>query len=93
MPPPPEIGGILRLVGRVEVNRQAETHQQRQADGNIGITRKVTVNLKGISEKGHNVGKTRKHGRSIKHLVHEMHGQVIGKNHFFEQPFQDHKGS
>ena len=50
MPTAPEFGGGERLVGAVEVLRQAETHQEGDADGDVGIAREVGVHLQGVSE-------------------------------------------
>ena len=37
VPPPPELGDRRRLVGRVEVLREAESQQEGDADGHVRI--------------------------------------------------------
>ena len=50
VPTAPEFGGGECLVGAVEVLRQAEPHEERNADGDVCIAREVGVDLQGVGE-------------------------------------------
>ena len=50
MPAPPELGDGTRGVRVVEVFGELESHDAAQADGHVGITGKVEINLEGISQ-------------------------------------------
>ena len=52
VPAAPEVGGVLCLVGRVEVLWQVEAHQHCHADGYVGIAREVGVDLHGVEYQG-----------------------------------------
>ena len=53
VPPPPELGDRRRLVGCVEVLREAEAQQQGDADGHVRIAREVAVDLQRIAVDAH----------------------------------------
>ena len=80
MPAPPEFRGGERLVGTVEVLGQAESHQERHADGDIGVSREIGIDLQRIGEQGNQVFKAREQERRIEHTVHEVGGQVVAQD-------------
>ena len=45
VPATPKIGGVLSFIGRVEVAGKVESHQHSHADSDIGVARKVGVDL------------------------------------------------
>ena len=48
MPAAPEFGGTEGLVRAVKVLRQAESHEEGNANGDVGIAREVGVNLQRV---------------------------------------------
>ena len=48
MPAAPELGNACRTIRRVKVLRKTKAHHAGKANGHIGITRKIKVNLKSI---------------------------------------------
>ena len=78
-----ERGGDIRVV---EIFEEGETEHAAQADGHVGITRKIEIELDrktGRSQPGHREGPLAGgHGEDcVSHLA-----QGIGNNHFFGQP-------
>src|ERR1700745_1550343 len=51
VPSSPKIDNRTRLVGRTEVDRQADAKYQSQSSGHVGITRKIEGNLERISKR------------------------------------------
>ena len=52
MPPPPEFLDGLGKIGGIEVLRQMNAQHFRPADGHIGVSRKVAIDLQGIHRRG-----------------------------------------
>ena len=50
MPPAPELRDILRKVGRDKIGGKGNPEQSGTAEGNKGISCKVTVNLYGVKK-------------------------------------------
>jgi len=46
MPTAPEFGNIPRKIGKVEITHQSYPKEAGGTNGNIGIARKIAVNLK-----------------------------------------------
>ena len=55
VPTAPEVGGVLGLVGRVEVGGQVEAHEHGHADGDVGVAREVGVDLQRVEHQGREV--------------------------------------
>lgn len=89
MPSFPKTCRIGRLVGRVEVLGQVESHQHCYADGDVGVARKVGIDLKGIDEKRGAVLERRIEQRIVKHTVDETHSEVVAEDDFLEQTVQN----
>ena len=51
MPAAPEVGDVGRLEGRVEVLREVEPEQEREADGDVGVPGEVEVELERVAER------------------------------------------
>ena len=83
MPAPPELRDAPRDVGIVEILQKVEAEHPPEADGHIGIGRKIEVDLEGVGHRaqpreehrGHNGGKGRvrdpRHGVRQQHLLAE----------------------
>jgi hypothetical protein len=51
VPAAPEVDDVDRLVGAVEVDRQAHVHHQGEADRHVGVAREIEVKLEGVGER------------------------------------------
>ena len=91
MPSFPEVGTVLGFVGRVEVARQVEAHEQRQADGNIRVAREVGIDLKGIEEEGCQVLEAGEEQGIGKDAVDEVEGQVVAQDNLLSQTAKYHE--
>ena len=91
VPSLPEVGTVLGFVGRVEVARQVEAHEQRQADGNIRVAREVGIDLKGIEEEGCQVLKPCEKQGIGKDAVDEVKGEVVAQDYLLRQAPQYHE--
>ena len=84
MPAPPKINNAGGSVGGIEIAGQADVEQQRQADGHVGIARKITIQLHRKYYGSDDELQTIEWGRMIIHMIDE-HGSIVGNNHFFEK--------
>lgn len=84
MPPAPELGNVATEVGHVEVAHQLDAEQFRRSDGDIGVTRKVAVNLAGEKDGCEEQGASRLFRVGRKHLV-DIHRAVVGHHDLLEQ--------
>ena len=50
VPAPPEVGDALGLVGRVEILQELKTEHPSQADGHVGVTGEIEVNLERVGQ-------------------------------------------
>ena len=89
MPTAPEFGGAQSLVRAVEVLGQAETHQECNANGDVGITREVGVNLQRVGKQCNQVFKAGKQQGSIENAVHEVGGQVVTQDNLLGEAVQN----
>ena len=89
MPTTPKFGGTERLVGAVEVLRQAETHQEGDADGDVGVAGEVGVNLQRVGEQGDKVFKSREQERRVENAVHEIGGEVVAQDNLLGKSVQN----
>ena len=53
VPAPPEIGDVQRLVGRVEVDGQADVEHERRGQGHVGVGGEIEIDLEGIGQARH----------------------------------------
>ena len=89
MPTTPKFGGGERLVGAVEVLRQAETHQEGDADGDVGVAGEVGVNLQRVREQGDKVFKSREQERRVENAVNEIGGEVVAQDNLLGKSVQN----
>ena len=70
--------------GRLKVVHQAKAHDLGGTDSDVGVTRKITVNLKGKEDGGNDQGKSSK-AVGIVILRVDSDGEAISNDNFFEQ--------
>lgn len=89
MPATPELLRVAGLIRRVEVLRQVEAHEQRDADSDVGVAGEVRINLHRVGEQGEEVLEAGEEHRALEHAVDEVDGEVVGKDDLLEQTVQD----
>src|SRR5207249_4362316 len=76
-------------IRHVEIRRQLDREQKRRADGDIGVARKIIVELQGVRVDGdQSLGAGVQLGQ-IENAVHQVVGQVIGNEQLFREPQRD----
>ena len=79
MPPPPEIGDRIRDIRIIEVDKEFKAEQPPQANGHIGITGEIKIQLQGVGRNAHPSGQ-----RAILHLqMLPQSAHLIGQQHLF----------
>ena len=68
-----------------------EAHQQRKTNGDVGISREVCIDLKGIKEEGSKVLKAREEQRVGKDAVDEVQSQIVAQDNLFRQASKYHE--
>ena len=91
VPAPPEVAEPGRAVGVVEVLREDEAHQQREADRDVRVAGEVAVDLGRVG-----VGGEDRVGREVglgdaEHRVDELAGEGVGERHLLDQPERDQR--
>ena len=89
VPTAPEFRGALCLVRAVEVLRQAESHEEGNADGDVRVSGKVCVNLQRVGEEGNQVFKAGEQERRIENAVHEVCREVVAQDNLFGKTVQN----
>ena len=89
MPAAPELLGVLRLVGGIEVLREVEAHQEGDACRDVRVAGEVGIDLEGVAEQGGEVLETGVQERIPEHPVTEVHGEVIGQDELLHQAVHD----
>ena len=89
MPPPPEFGDRRRLVGGVEVLREAESQQQGDSDGHVGIAREVAVDLQRVAVNTHQALEPGVEQRLVEDAVDEVERNVVRDDGLLEQTRED----
>ena len=84
MPAFPEFGEAVGEVRFPEVGHQFKAHAFTQPDGNVRVSGKIAVDLKGKSHGPYENADTGIGARMVKDLLHKK-GQVIGNHNFFEK--------
>ena len=88
MPAPPEFADAGRKIGIIEVFGEGEAEHGPEADGHVGITGKVIVDLQPVIERpqpGH--GGAHPGGVQGEHLV-RLGGKAVGQNDLFGKAVQ-----
>ena len=89
MPAPPEVPQRRRGVRRVEVLREREAEQQRDADRDVRVAGEVGVDLDGVRVDADQDLQRRVVSRRREDLVHDRRRQVVRDHHLLEQPGGD----
>lgn len=84
MPTPPELRYVATEIRYVEVAHQSDTEQLGGAYGNVGVARKVAVNLYGEQHGCEKKCTARIGGIISKHGIH-IRGAVVRHHNLFEQ--------
>ena len=88
MPAAPEVDDVDRLVGGVEVDRQADAEHPAEADRHVGIAGEVEVQLEGV---GQRPAPGLEQGRFVATVGGGEHRRgvdrdAVGQDHLLEQP-------
>ena len=89
MPPSPKLRDGGRLVGGVEVGVEADAQQQGDADGHVGVTREVAVDLKRIAVGADEVLEARVKRRGVEDAVDEVDADIVRDDAFLQQAADD----
>lgn len=89
MPAAPELGDRGRLVGRVEIDVEAETEEERQPDGHVGIAREVAIDLQSVAIDAHQVLEAGVERRCLEDAVHEIKADVVRDHRLLHQAAED----
>ena len=85
MPAFPETCRVGGLIGRVEVERQVESHKHGHAYRYVGIAAEVGIDLQGIDHQRREILERGEEGGVIEHPVHEVYRQVVGEDYLLEK--------
>ena len=89
VPTPPELGDGGRLVGAVEVLGELESEQEGDADGHVGIARKVAVNLEGVAIDGKEIFESAVQVGLVENTLDEVDADIVGNDGFLEESGDD----
>src|SRR5437879_278543 len=87
MPSPPELGDGTGRVRPIEVQRQVNAEAFCGTQGNIGISREITVELERKSQGSNNYDETVLRRKIREHLIH-YESQAVSNDQFLEEPHQ-----
>ena len=85
MPPAPELGRILSLVGRTEIEGQIEAHKHGYADGDVGIAREIGIYLHRIQHQRREVLEGCAEGRVVEDTIDEIDGQIVAEQQLLDK--------
>ena len=88
MPTTPEFRGALGFVRAVEVLRQAESHEEGYANGDVRIAREIGVNLERICEKCDEVFKAGEQKRRIENAIDKVCREVVAQDNLLGKSVQ-----
>ena len=89
VPATPEVLQGERPVRIVKVLREAEPEQECHADGDVGVTGEVRVDLDRVGVHGQHDFRPAVRPRVGEHAVDDLAGQEAGNDHLLEQTVQD----
>ena len=89
VPAAPELLHRARRVRRVEVVRQLEPQQQRDADGDVGVGAEVAVDLHRVADDAEQHLERRVLARRREHAVDDVGREVVGDQHLLDQAAED----
>ena len=84
VPAPPEIRGILRQIGHIEIPAQVKIPDRGDSNGHVGIAGKVTVDLQRVANHRHGDAQAIVGRGGGEHRVHR-HTDAVGKDHLLGQ--------
>ena len=84
VPTSPKLRDVAAEIRDIEVPHQLDSKEFGCSDGDVGITREITVDLESEEDGGKQQGTTALRLIGIENLVH-INGAVIRNNHLFEQ--------
>ena len=85
MPAPPELADRSRQIRIIEVLLVGKAEHPAQADGHVGITGEIIVNLKAVQNHSQPYrSRAQLFQGQVKHTVHHL-AEHIGKYHFLHQ--------
>ena len=85
VPPTPEVGDALRAVGSVEVQGEAESQEQGDANGHVAVAGEVAVNLKRVAVDTQQVLHTAVERGIVEDAVDEVQRDIVADDGFLEQ--------
>ena len=91
MPPVPKLAYTGTLERRVEVFREMETKEQRDADGHVAVTAEVAIYLQSVAIKSQQVLKPGVQRWVLKYAVNEIQADVIAYHGFLEKADHYHE--
>jgi len=93
VPTPPEVPQAERNIRGVEVVRDVEAEEQGQPLGQVGIARKIAIDLHGVGQDAHQHRRRGEPLRRAEGAAHDMLGQVARNDDFLnESPGDEIKG-
>ena len=93
MPAVPEVGHTVRLIGRIEVDREAESQQKGDADSHVTVSGEIAIDLQGISINAEKVFDTGIQAGIVEDSFYEIDTDVVGNHSFLEQTADDQENS
>ena len=95
VPARPVVDDVARLERAVEVRRQADAEQQRQADGHVAVAGEVEVDLQRVGQRA-GPGIVERRDAAVGSQAEDRRGfqrEGVGDHHLLEQPEQKHRGA
>ena len=93
MPAVPEVGHTVRLIGRIEVDREAESQQKGDTDSHVTVSGEIAIDLQGISINAEKVFDTGIQARIVEDSFYEIDTDVVGNHSFLEQTADNQENS
>ena len=85
MPAAPEIAHTVGLKRRIEVGRESETQQQRDAYRHIAVATKVAIQLHGIADQAEQILHAGVAKRIVEHTVHKVDADIVANHRLLKQ--------
>src|SRR5216683_2963616 len=85
-PEVPWVGGEIR---GIEILRQAVPEEKRRADGDVAVTREITIDLRCIPIDGQQSLEPRMGTDGLEYRVDQSAGDRVGDQHLFHKPSRD----
>ena len=89
VPTAPEVGDARRPVRRVEVEREVESQQERDADGHVAVAAEVAIDLQGVAVDTQKVLQSAVKCRIVEDAVYEVETDIVADDGLLEQSDDD----